>query len=87
MPTRKVFADEDMTKAGSVRMPQASGDRTCLFENLRQVMLQMIDVVLHQILERDRIRFRDGLESDLLQSVQRARRVQLGLVGVRHQVM
>ena len=51
MPTRKVFADEDMTKAGSVRMPSgmlhASSVRTCLFENLRQVMLQMIDVVLH----------------------------------------
>ena len=58
MPMRKVFADEDMvnrTGTHASGMLHASGVRTWLFENLRQVMLQMIDVILHQILERDRL--------------------------------
>jgi len=54
---------------------------------LREMMLQMIDVVFHQVFERDRLGLRHSLESDLLQSVQCTRRVQPGFVGIRHHVM
>ena len=56
IPTRKVFADEDMTEPDRYAcLSHAARERVraCLFENMRQVMLQVIDVILHQILEGD----------------------------------
>ena len=68
-----------------------AGEDICLLlaiaENLREMVLHVIYIVLHQILERHRLGFRNGLECDLLQSVQRTRGAQLCPVGMRHQMM
>ena len=52
-------------------------------QNLIEVMLQVDDIVSHQIFKRDRFRARHCLEGNLLQRVQRARRTQFFLVRVK----
>src|SRR5262245_56062178 len=56
-------------------------------EYLGKVVFHVIDIILHQILERDWLSFRHGFECDLLQSVQRARRFQFRPISVRHQML
>src|SRR5689334_5210700 len=56
-------------------------------EYLGEVVFHVTDIILHQILERDGLSFRNGFERDLLQSVLRARRVQFGPISVGHQMV
>ena len=55
-------------------------------KDLTEVVLQMNDIVPHQVLKRRRFGFTDSFEGDRLQAVLGAAVAQLVRVGVRHHV-